>query len=467
MSRTKLLVVGDAGVNTGFERVVRGICEHLLATDRYDITVRGVGYYDDASALRRYPYPVKPWGGDQTDPLGVTNFTTWLDEDKPDALLLVQDLWNIVHYQAWKPRELPSVVYFPVDCPNMKWNYALGAAAASEAVSYTAFGARETAAGLRHAIDVIRSANDADAELLDAKALWLSMPNPRVPDMELHARADRTARLQNLDRWHVVPHGMEQGVFEPRDKTTCRKLFDLPVNAFIVLNVNTNQFRKRQDLTIRMFAQFLKLRPDAWLVLHCQGRDKGGWDLQQLTHYYGVAHRTTITSTQRPNLTDDALVSLYNTADIQVNTGGGEGWGLTAMEGAACGVPQAVPDWSATRELWREHGLLLPVSDWRHEPKGLNTAHAIVDPRQSARLLFEATRDDSFLSTLRTLSLEQAARQVSWDAVGGAFDTILQRALDAPAPLPISLNEAVDFRIGEVRSELAGCVDMEDVQARG
>ena len=150
---TRLLVVADAGVDTGFERVARGICTHLLETGKYEIVQRGIQFYEQR-ATRQYPWTVKSWGGSATDTMGTLNFESWLEEDQPDALLVIQDAWNITNYMAYKPRELPAVAYFPVDCPNLKWNHVFGIGACAEAAAYTQFGAAEAAVGVREALDL-------------------------------------------------------------------------------------------------------------------------------------------------------------------------------------------------------------------------------------------------------------------------------------------------------------------------
>lgn len=456
---TKLLVIGDAGVNTGFERVIRGICSRLYDTGKYDITLRGIGYYDAEQSVRAYPWTVKPWGGDGGDPLGVLNFRYWLMEDQPDALLIVNDVWQITNFMAYKPKELPSVVYFPVDTPNIQWNHVLGAVAASECATFTRFGATEAAAGARHLVDVIKLMHP-EPTLWAQPAAGFTLPHD---EMALHFRADRLAHLQNVDSWNVVPHGQDAGIFRPMDKAEARAQFGLPQDAFVVLNVNTNQFRKRQDLTLRAFLKLARVNPKALLLLHCQGGDKGGWDLTNLIHYYGLAGRVILTHRAiGPDLTEEALVTLYNTADVQINTGGGEGWGLTSFEGAACGVPQLVPDWSATRELWREHGVLLEVSDWRHEPRPSNPAHAIIDVEAAGQTLVTLSQDPELLARLGTLSKQNAARVPSWDIVGDVFDSLIQRALHLPAPSGLSINDIVEGRIGTVQSELAGRVSLAD-----
>lgn len=453
MGKPRLLIVGDQGVNTGFERVVRGITQHLHDLQEYEIIVRGLSYFDAAHSVRNYPWTVKPWGGQKDDPCGVTNFTSWLEEDKPDVILIVQDIWNITNYLSYKPREIPAVVYFPVDTPNLKPMFCVGLAAASEVVTYTKFGAQESAAGVRRMADMIFRTK-SEPEFEDAQLLWSTLPKG---PMELHLRWDRFARFQNLEAYNIVPHGLEVGVFVQRDKRAARDFIGVPQDAFVVLNVNTNQFRKRLDLTLRAFKLLVEQVPEAFMLFHCAGGDEDGWDILDLAEYLEIpADRIGCVHYSTPKLTDDQLCWLYNCADVQINTAGGEGWGLTSFEGAACGVPQMVPDWSATRELWGSDAILIDVANYRVYERQLNTCHAEIDVRDAANALKMFARNPEIRTTYSERALKVVAQQKSWDEVGAAFHQILQNALKEPAARAVTKRELLAARDPNVRSELAG-----------
>src|SRR4030095_6152956 len=71
------------------------------------------------------------------------------------------------------------------------------------------------------------------------------------------------------------------------------------------------------------------------------------------------------------------LPLIYSALDVQVTTTLGEGWGLTTMEGMACGTPQIVPDWAALGE-WATPALKVPCSLQLAHP-GINTVGALPD----------------------------------------------------------------------------------------
>ena len=64
----------------------------------------------------------------------------------------------------------------------------------------------------------------------------------------------------------VIPHGLDSGVFYPKDKKEARKELKLSEDIFICFNGQRNQPRKRIDITIAAFAQFAVGRPDTQTV---------------------------------------------------------------------------------------------------------------------------------------------------------------------------------------------------------
>lgn len=448
----KILLVGDGGWPTGFERVTRAIGTKLQATGQFEVVHRGLGYHPEQGLkVPPYPYELKSAGQAPGDPLAVMQVPNWLKEDKPDLVLFVQDLWNQWDYLHEIPRELPTVGYFPTDTPNVKWSYALAAAALTEAVTYTQFGASETALGMRDAVDLLLAGYASQGVPDTQEATYFTVPRKHG---ELHIRVDNLAVRQNPAALPPIAHGRDEGRFYPVPKAEARKAWGLPEDAFVVLSVNTNQFRKRQDITIRAFAELCYFVPNSYLVLHCMGGDANGWDLAQLARLYGVSDRVICTHWAMPTITEEQLLLLYNSADVHINTGGGEGWGLTSVESALCGVAQCVPDWSATRELWKGAGVLLPVSDYRFEAKQFNAAHAIVSAQKTARELVYLAENPESLRGIGDWCQKRALSFPTWDEMGQQFVERVEKALAAPPPATLTLQEIREARNGHLSSEL-------------
>lgn len=448
MAKPKLTVYADAGNHTGFERVQREVLTRLQ--DRYQIVVMGIGFHGQPEI--DYPYPVYPASTTDADLFGVDTYFKVVQKRKPDLIWLFQDMWNILKYEVLTPVKIPIAIYYPVDTPNMKWQYGLGTGAASAVGTYTKFGARETAAGVQDFWSLMHETAVPNGTDVTQPMFWMNIDHPMGG--KLNARMDRLNRYQNPDNYHVIPHGLDVTQFQVLDKASCRQEFGIPADSFVVLNVNTNQYRKRHDLTIRAFAELVKHVPNAVLVLHCFGTIIHGYDLGQLARYHGVSDKVWLIHEKQPDLTDEQLIHLYNTADVQINTAGGEGWGLPSFEGAACGVPQLVPDWSATHELWRDHGLLLKVQDYRAETKNANTLHAEISVKDAAEKLLMLHDDLQLRHRYADLAYQHAQAQPAWDVVAEKMHQLFQAALNEPKITAVSIEDAVKNRT-EVKSELA------------
>lgn len=446
----KVLAFGDAGQPTGFERVFRGNLDALVDTGKYDIV--GIGFGFNGNPDMAYKYPVYS-ANTRNDYFSFEDLPKLVQRHKPDVIWIVQDLWNLTQMAPFKPVDLPMIGYFPVDTPNMKWSYAISCGAMAAPVAYTHYGARETAAGVQSAIDILVEGIDRKQLSMDEPRSWLSLPHG--PGTKQNIRLDYLAKWQNLSNWNVIPHGLDKGKFSPMDKREARGKLGFPADEFLIGYISANQFRKRQDILLRSFAVMVERAPNARLVFWCHAYDERGWDLEQLARYYGVFDKVYFIHKQTEYLSDQELNFLYSSLDVHVNTSGGEGFGLTSLESAACGVPQMVPDWSATREIWGEHGMLIPVDDYRMEPKFLNTAHAICSVEKLAKMLLDVYENRDKLQEWGTKALDLATNYPTWTDTGAAFDLLIQRVLASNFPAqPLSFNDILRMRKEKVLSEL-------------
>jgi glycosyltransferase involved in cell wall biosynthesis len=448
----KVLAYAEAGITTGFSTVARGIMERLNEDSNFDITLMGIGYQGRAEV--RYPFPVYPASLNPSDQLGCRLIEEHIKRHRPDVIWILHDLWQINTYMAFRETDVPTVCYFPVDCPNLKWSFTLGLGKIGGAACYTQFGAREAAAGVRSAVDVFMETAQQNPEVAERMRRWIVVQHPMGKKPKLSM--ERLQNYQNPDAFRIIPHGLDAGKFGPMDRIEARKTFNLDPDLFIVGSINANQFRKRQDLVVRAFALLAAAKPNARLLFHCAGTTIAGWDLQQLTRYYGVHDRVFFVHESKEELTDSELNTVYNCCDVMLNLSGGEGWGLTSMESAACGIPQVMTDWGTARELWQDHAVLVPVLDYRMEPKFLNTCHAIADVRAAGDILIDLAENEEKRYLLGQRALTTAARQWSWDQVGDLHAELIRNTVAAPDPRHVSLNDCIAARRGDVRSALAG-----------
>ncbi len=377
-TQPRLLWIGDALVPTGFATVTHAVLNHLRHD--WEIVVSGVNYDGGAHEL---PYRVMParQGGDMW---GMNRFQDLCTEFDPAAVVINNDWWNVAQFAKIAPAGVPVIGYMPVDGGN------LDPAAMEElnklhaAVWYTGYGHHEACA------------------------------------------AGFTGRRQ------IIPHGIDTEMFQPSDRHAARRLLDLkvPSNAFIVGNVNRNQPRKRLDLTIQIFAAWIRQRriPNAHLLLHCAQKDIG-WDLSKVAAYYGVADRVILTGAEdmRDLQEADRMKFIYNSLDVQMTTTLGDGWGLTTMEGMACGIPQIVPDSSALGE-WAVPAVKIPCSRTLIHPE-INTAGALVDEApfvDALQVLYQSKVTRSRLAAQGLAHVRSEAFR--WESVARQFHALLAAA---------------------------------------
>ena len=167
----------------------------------------------------------------------------------------------------------------------------------------------------------------------------------------------------------VILHGFESDVYKQLPRADIRKQLKIPEEAFVYLNVNRNQPRKRYDILIMAFAELVVKYPTKpiFLMCICDKGDKGGWWIFELyqreLRLRGVnvdmfANRLMLSS-QDMVFTDEDINVFYNLADAGVNSADGEGWGLCNFEQMGVGVPQVVPRIGGFKEFCKAENSVL------------------------------------------------------------------------------------------------------------
>ena len=377
-ARPRLLWIGDVLVPTGFATVTHAVLNHLRHD--WEVIVSGVNYDGSPHEL---PYDVMPaWQGG--DMWGMNRFKHLCTEFDPAAVIINNDWWNVAEFAKIAPEGVRITGYMPVDGGNLDLAAMHELNRLHAAVWYTDFGHRAAMAG------------------------------------------------GFTGRRHIIPHGIDTELFQPVDPREARQQLGLsvPAGAFIVGNVNRNQPRKRLDLTIQIFAAWIKQHriTDAHLLLHCAQKDTG-WDLRRVAGYYGVADRLILTGTDdiRDMQEVNRLKYLYSSLDVQMTTTLGEGWGLTTMEGMACGVPQIVPDSSALGE-WATPAVRIPCSRTLFHPE-INTTGSLVDEAPFVAALQALYQNKAERCRLAAEGLAHVRGEAfRWETVAGQFQALLPAA---------------------------------------
>lgn len=385
----RLLFVGDGpDCPSGFGRATREILE--VVRWQYDVTVLGINHRGDPGTVA-YPVYTAAVGGDS---MGIGRLIWMCDLLKPDIIILQNDGWNIPGYirqlqQFEQYKRIPVITIVPVDGQNFqsKWLYGV-----DHAIFWTQF-----------ALNEVRASG------------W---QGPAT----------------------VIPLGIDITNYTPMDRADarCARKLDSLQDAFIVGNVNRNQPRKRWDLTVRYFADWVQTKGilDAWLYLHTAPTGDMGTDVKQLSTYYGI----NLALNEPPvwyGESEETMRETYNCFDVQISTTQGEGFGFTAMEGMACGVPQIVPDWSALGELAAGAAMLVPCTSTAIGPPYVNVIGGIADEWQFVDALDRIYREPELRAQLRADGLARVREErFRWQHIGEQVLSVLDGVL-APTPTEV------------------------------
>lgn len=181
---------------------------------------------------------------------------------------------------------------------------------------------------------------------------------------------------------YYFPHGFDHTMYYPIPKKIARLYYDLPQDAFIILNLNRNQPRKRWDHTMMVLADIIerhqqliknspqkKIRPIKLMVATAF---TGFWDIHEIFQNelrkrkipleVGIEYLATI---KKPHqLSDRDINIMYNACDIGINTCEGEGFGLCQFEHLAVGCPQVVSNIGGFKEFLHKDNSILTEPKW-------------------------------------------------------------------------------------------------------
>jgi D-inositol-3-phosphate glycosyltransferase len=427
--RKRLLWVGDAACPSGFATATHGILETLRQT--YDVTVLGINYNGDPYD---YPYDIYAASG-MGDSFGVGRLIWMCDRFKPDVIVLQNDGWNIPFYVAKLKRRdaagqyefpehasIPIVACVAVDGKNFNGEWLKGIALA---IFWTQFALNEAREG--------------------------GYTGPAV----------------------VIPLGVDLETFKSLDKAETRAKSSINVigeKVFIVGNVNRNQPRKRWDLTVKCFADWITKHNvnDAWLYLHSAPTGDMSIDVMALARYYNVLDRTVLV--QPPpfyGISDEEMCMTYNCFDVLLSTTQGEGMGLPAMEAMACEVPCLLPDWAAYGDWARDAAMLVPCSSTNIGFPYKNVLGGVVNEEALVSALDSLYRDHALRMHVASKGAQRVREdRFRWATIGARYAEVIAPLLAHEAteeewtdlgrpaePIPSTHAELLENKLAILRGE--------------
>lgn len=389
----KVLWVGDAVASTGFSRCTHAVCSRLHS-DGHEVHVLALNYYGDPHP---YPYPIYPCvqpldGG--RDPFGVSRLPRLVDRLDPDLVIFLNDPWNIPAYiqSLHGYRDRMTELDHPIRLPRL--------------VGWLAVDAKNQNGHPLNDLDHVVTWTDfADAEL-------------------------RSGGYEGPSS--IVPLGVDPTLYYPRDREESRRR-SLPEkyrDHFVVGVVGRNQPRKRLDLTLAYFAEWVQTYDisNACLFLHVAPTGERGCDIRSLVKYYGLKDRVLVSNPDvGVGIPEQDLPIIYSSFDVYWTTTQGEGFGLPCLESMACGVPCVVPDFSGLGSWSKPASYLVPcTSSSLNAPLNSTpyTVGGIVDKQSSILALQSLYTDLSLRDDLRQKGLSLAS-SLTWTHTAESFVKVI------------------------------------------
>lgn len=390
MDKIRLLWYGDSPASTtGFGRVAQGVLENLQQTGKYEISVLGINH--QIGDPHRYEgifriYPARTSG----NAFGMNRIAEVISKEKPHIIIMNNDLWIIARTTTLVPTGSRVISYSPVDALPVQDNW-------------------------------IEPIVDANFKV----ATYTEFAKKAITETKL------------ISDVSIIGHGVDTDAFYPISDAR-EFLQNIKNDDFVVQMVNRNQPRKRIDLFIRAFSQWINSIPKAdrehiLAYYHGTVRDVG-YDLISLARRWGVDDRFVITDqtnmTASNGVSIDRLCKIYNSADVNVLTSLGEGWGLAPFESAACGKMQIVPNHSACTELWKGRAELIDIKFWEVQAGGINTEGGVIDVDHLVSILDKLYRNRQEVARLSNVAYDFVQQeQFTWRAVASKFDALITSVL--------------------------------------
>ena len=151
-------------------------------------------------------------------------------------------------------------------------------------------------------------------------------------------------------------------------------------------------------------------------------------DILEYADRYDLGDRLIVTNTRNgAQAAPVALLNLiYNSCEVGINTGIGEGWGLPNFEHASLGAPQVVAGHSALKELYSDCGVIVkPKFTWTQD--NIMTTGRVVTAVDVAEGLDKIYSDKELYKTLSEKSFEKFnSPEYNWKTIAGTWNELFK-----------------------------------------
>lgn len=429
MSSPKILFVGDSPtVSTGFAHCTREAARELYFYG-WEVHILALSYFGDPHTHPYTLYPcVNPLESSFSN-MGEDRLPALIDKLNPDIVVLLNDPWNISGYFSQLDKYSKS-----------KESQGYGSLALPPIVGWLAVDAKNQ--------------KGYECSRLDHVITWTQFA---IDELREGGYKGETS---------IVPLGVDTGIFNRKDRTIARKMVcpdDLPEDAYVVGVVGRNQPRKRIDLTIAYFAEWIRRHKitNAYLYIHTAPTGERACDIRSLCDYYlkryGIENRVIL---HEPSVGVGADVSLmpyfYSAFDMLFSTSQAEGWYLPGIEAMACECPVLCSDWAALGSSggWTRDAVLRVPCTSTALSAPLNshpyTIGGVMDREGAVSALHKLYTFADMRRTLADRGLV-LANELTWQHTGEQFRGVIEGIVTAskskpqvkveiPGPLEVSAN---------------------------
>lgn len=258
---------------------------------------------------------------------------------------------------------------------------------------------------------------------------------------------------------YVFPHGFDHNLYFPIPRKLARMYYNLPDDAFVILQLNRNQPRKRIDHTIMAFADVVarhyelskteaqkksgkRLRPIRLMVATVVN---GFWDINEVFEHEIRSHgvpieyaKECIVAVAKPQqLSDRDINIMYNACDVGLNTCEGEGWGLCQSEHAAVGCPQIAPRIGGLQEFLHNSISQLVDAKWRYyidkQRDGIGGIAEVGDPKDYADAIWKYYCNPKLVDQHGQKARKHILSNYRWETVVNHFHRVINNIKDRAA----------------------------------
>lgn len=397
----KVLWVGDAVGTTGFERCTRAACAALHAAG-HEVHVLGINFFGDP---HDFPYKIYPAQRKfDSCPMGTSRVADMVATLRPHAVVLLNDPWNVPRYMTEIRKvdeRVPVVCWLAVDGKNQRGS----------------------------ALNDFRFDCGDGIRKHRGPALCVFWTRFGEEELRLGGYAGASA---------IVQLGVDLDIYQRRDRIEARKRFGAAeehLEAFWVGVVGRNQPRKRLDLALSFFAEWIKTHevPRARLFAHIAPTGEDAWRLRQLADYYGLHGRLLLSEPPfGRGVEEREFAWIYSAMDVLISPGQGEGWWLPGAEAAACGVPCIATGWAAVAEWMRDVAVLVPVREIAHTMNGINAQGGIPGRKEFIAALDQMYRDRELRRQCSRRGLELVAQsRFRWEVIGAEMVAAIEATVES------------------------------------